>query len=73
MLTSTAIDTDTRKFASERRRVKRLDERHADTTCFACREKGHAARDCKKALEGAEGDASAKPRSNKLVVGICYR
>ncbi|THH31348.1 hypothetical protein EUX98_g2858 [Antrodiella citrinella] len=51
-------DADARKFASEQRRVKRLDMRHADTTCFACRETGHAARDCPKAM---------------VIVGICYR
>ncbi|KAH8107790.1 hypothetical protein BXZ70DRAFT_12210 [Cristinia sonorae] len=69
-------DAEARKFASERRREKRKDQRHADTTCFACREKGHAAKDCPKSPpsgEDAEGSGSAKRKQNKTVVGICYR
>ncbi|TEB37207.1 hypothetical protein FA13DRAFT_1726299 [Coprinellus micaceus] len=52
----------------EIRRLKRISEKDADTTCFACREKGHAARDCPKASEIAgpeNGPAS--------MTGICYR
>ncbi|KAJ7282944.1 hypothetical protein C8J57DRAFT_1433313 [Mycena rebaudengoi] len=45
---------------SEQRRLKRIEERNAATTCFSCREKGHAARDC-------PSQANSKP------VGICYR
>ncbi|KAI0771851.1 hypothetical protein BD413DRAFT_546569 [Trametes elegans] len=65
-----------RKQASEQRRVKRIQDRNTDTTCFACREKGHTARDCKKslaadALEGEKGKAGA--RSGRDAVGICYR
>ncbi|KAL0579378.1 hypothetical protein V5O48_002654 [Marasmius crinis-equi] len=48
---------------SESRRVKRIAARNADTTCFACREKGHAARDCPK---------EARDKGKKSV-GICYR
>jgi len=69
-------DADARKFASERRRVKRQDDRWADTTCFACRGTGHAAKDCRNAptsnLEIEQGDA-AKPRASRTMVGICYR
>ncbi|KAH7888922.1 hypothetical protein F5I97DRAFT_1803135 [Phlebopus sp. FC_14] len=58
---------------TEQRRLKRTADRQANTTCFACREKGHAARDCPKATEGKEdGDASSKKNTNK-VVGMCYR
>ncbi|TRM70296.1 hypothetical protein BD626DRAFT_563952 [Schizophyllum amplum] len=49
---------------SEQRRLQRISERDADTTCFACREKGHAARFCPK-TKGQGG--------NKTAVGICYR
>ncbi|EGO00486.1 hypothetical protein SERLA73DRAFT_136388 [Serpula lacrymans var. lacrymans S7.3] len=49
---------------SESRRQKRISERQADTICFACRKKGHAARDCPTATEG---------RKNNKIVGICYR
>ncbi|KAJ7774904.1 hypothetical protein B0H16DRAFT_1880092 [Mycena metata] len=45
---------------SEARRLKRVEERNAGTTCFACRLTGHSARDC----PSAEG---------KKTVGICYR
>ncbi|KAI4522436.1 hypothetical protein K525DRAFT_283762 [Schizophyllum commune Loenen D] len=45
---------------SEQRRLARIAERNADTTCFACREKGHSAKFCSKA-------------GNKPAVGICYR
>lgn len=62
--------------ASEKRRLKRIQIRQSDTICFACREKGHAAKDCPKtapvrnrladsdgALEeddGAEGRSGSK-------------
>lgn len=55
-----------RKAASESRRVKRINHRHAETTCLACREKGHKAADCPN-NRGANGN-KAKP-----AVGICYR
>ncbi|KAH9830713.1 uncharacterized protein C8Q71DRAFT_784166 [Rhodofomes roseus] len=72
-------DAQARKEASERRRPKRKDPRTSDTVCFACREMGHAARECTKALEAPEGsgDASAGTGARKSVgksaVGICYR
>ncbi|KAH8828346.1 hypothetical protein DL96DRAFT_1709622 [Flagelloscypha sp. PMI_526] len=42
---------------SERRRLKRIADKRADLTCFACREQGHTAKDCRS-------------QSN---IGICYR
>ncbi|KAI0637792.1 hypothetical protein C8Q77DRAFT_1087895 [Trametes polyzona] len=65
-----------RKQASEQRRIKRIQDRNADTTCFACREKGHTARDCTKSIatDALEGEKSkAGPRSGREAVGICYR
>ncbi|KAJ3564130.1 hypothetical protein NP233_g8493 [Leucocoprinus birnbaumii] len=56
-----------RLVSSEMRRQKRINERNADTTCFACREKGHAAKDCPN-VEG--GNDKGK---GKNIVGICYR
>ncbi|KAJ6625841.1 hypothetical protein B0H10DRAFT_1718859, partial [Mycena sp. CBHHK59/15] len=52
---------------SELRRQKRIEERNATTTCFACREKGHAARDCPSSQPDGAGGKS------KSAVGICYR
>lgn len=40
---------------SESRRVKRIGEKHATTTCFACRSIGHAARDCPNVLLATAG------------------
>ncbi|KLO11729.1 hypothetical protein SCHPADRAFT_830574, partial [Schizopora paradoxa] len=68
--------------ASEQRRLQRIGERQANTTCFACREKGHAAKDCPTAkelikgyddaaLEGEEGQHQKK--SAVPLTGICYR
>lgn len=54
--------------SSESRRQRRIAEKNSDTTCFACREKGHAARDCPKS-QNAEGNNSKL----KSTVGICYR
>ncbi|KAJ6547627.1 hypothetical protein B0H19DRAFT_1033564 [Mycena capillaripes] len=48
----------------EARRLKRIEERDAATTCFACRLKGHSARDC---------PSSQSDGRSKSVVGICYR
>ncbi|KAI6040211.1 hypothetical protein EDC04DRAFT_1523080 [Pisolithus marmoratus] len=53
---------------SELRRLKRITMRQENTTCFVCREKGHAAKDCTKTA----GDARAGEGS-KNVVGLCYR
>ncbi|KAK0210763.1 hypothetical protein DFS33DRAFT_1378745 [Desarmillaria ectypa] len=57
-----------RAAASELRRQRRIAERDALTTCFACRERGHAARNCPKTkMQDANG------KTGKNVVGICYR
>jgi zinc finger CCHC domain-containing protein 9 len=55
--------------ATEARRLKRIKQKNSDTVCFACREKGHAAKDCpitKKSESQGEGGA-------QNIVGICYR
>ena len=58
--TDTLIAIAEKAQRSEQRRLARIAERNADTTCFACREKGHSAKFCPKA-------------GNKPAVGICYR
>lgn len=52
---------------SEHRRLKRVAQRQENTICFICREKGHAAKDCTKAV------VDVQDKSGKKVVGICYR
>lgn len=49
--------------ATEARRLRRIEEKASATICFACRETGHAAKNCPKnsATNGEKG------------VGICYR
>ncbi|OCH88110.1 hypothetical protein OBBRIDRAFT_813825 [Obba rivulosa] len=70
---------DARKQASEQRRLKRKDERYANTICFACREYGHAAKDCTNAIATGENGAEdgqagvARPKAGRSAVGICYR
>ncbi|KAI9442259.1 hypothetical protein H4582DRAFT_1927424 [Lactarius indigo] len=59
-----------RAAASETRRLKRKVERCANTTCFACREVGHSARDC-PSIQPGTGDGTTKTTKN--LVGICYR
>ncbi|KAF8212169.1 hypothetical protein K438DRAFT_1708431 [Mycena galopus ATCC 62051] len=49
---------------SEARRLQRIAERNAATTCFACRLKGHSARDCPSSQSGGKSNSA---------VGICYR
>ncbi|KAH9002149.1 hypothetical protein EDB86DRAFT_369956 [Lactarius hatsudake] len=56
-----------KKTASETRRLKRKVERCANTTCFACREVGHSAKDCPSVLPGTGDGATKNP------IGICYR
>jgi zinc finger CCHC domain-containing protein 9 len=56
---------------SEARRRKRISEKLAETTCFACREKGHAAKDCPTAQKSTKDDDVDEKATN--VVGICYR
>jgi zinc finger CCHC domain-containing protein 9 len=57
---------------SELRRQKRISERQADTICFACRKKGHAAKDCPNSRldDSLEDEAGSKVVPG---VGICYR
>lgn len=53
------------------RRQKRIQGRLADTICFACRERGHAAKDCPSVkCQGMNGGAD---NQRKKLVGICYR
>ena len=63
---------DARKFASERRRLKRQRERSSNIICYACREPGHSAKFCPKAL-GADVECGDEKKLGKQVVGICYR
>ncbi|KAI0773951.1 hypothetical protein C8Q74DRAFT_1267537 [Fomes fomentarius] len=69
-------DANARKFASDQRRLKRIDDRHSNTICFACREKGHTARGCTNTLaaDTPEGDlGKVSTKSGRDAVGICYR
>ncbi|KIY53101.1 hypothetical protein FISHEDRAFT_6708, partial [Fistulina hepatica ATCC 64428] len=47
---------------SATKRLKRIKARDEGTTCFACREKGHAAKDCPNTQA-----------SEKAAIGVCYR
>lgn len=59
---------------SESRRQKRIAEKYADTTCFACREKGHTARDCPTIRNEAGGSGGGGGGvGRQRTVGICYR
>lgn len=52
---------------SEDRRQKRVNERQANTICFACRGKGHAAKDC------PDANLALDNAQEKAPMGICYR
>jgi len=54
-----------RKSSSEKRRRSRIQSKMSETTCFACREKGHTVRDCPKVGESGTTTAPAS--------GICFR
>ncbi|KXN81456.1 hypothetical protein AN958_04567, partial [Leucoagaricus sp. SymC.cos] len=54
------------------RRQKRIQERSVGTTCFACREKGHAAKDCPN-VKSNSGEEDAFQGKGRSLVGICYR
>ncbi|PPQ63729.1 hypothetical protein CVT24_004238 [Panaeolus cyanescens] len=56
--------------ASEARRLKRIKDKMSSTTCFACREKGHAAKDCPTTQKADEDELGHKVQKG---VGICYR
>ncbi|KAG6897786.1 hypothetical protein C0992_011200 [Termitomyces sp. T32_za158] len=53
--------------ASEWRRIKRINEKLEKTICYACRQKGHAAKDCPSTEKPTEEGQTAK------IVGVCYR
>lgn len=59
------------------RRERRANERASSTVCFACRAKGHSAKDCPQNLNAnasALGADSAKAgMRGKEAVGICFR
>src|SRR4051812_5271147 len=57
--------------ATEARRLKRIKEKLTDTTCFACREKGHAAKDCPTGVK--TGEDADEGGGQSTAVGICYR
>lgn len=59
--------------SSETRRLKRKAERRADTTCFACREVGHSARDCPSIQPDTDGTGGGGATDTKDLIGICYR
>lgn len=62
-----------RLLSSEARRQKRTQQRFADTTCFACREKGHAAQDCPNVKTASGVDGAEMESGGRGIVGICYR
>lgn len=61
-------DAADRAAASEKRRLKRIAERHANTVCFVCRQNGHAAVMCPNNTKNDSEDTGAGAQ-----VGICYR
>jgi len=58
--------------ASETRRLKRKAERCSNTTCFACREVGHSAKDCPSIQPDTNVTGDGAPKAKNLI-GICYR
>ncbi|KAF8527784.1 hypothetical protein JB92DRAFT_2865113 [Gautieria morchelliformis] len=64
----------TKAAASEHRRLKRIADRHASTTCLACRKKGHTVKDCTEGRTALDEDgAGAAGIHGRSIVGICYR
>jgi len=65
---------EARKAASEQRRLRRQNDRAADTTCYACRKTGHTAKNCPTAIASDMlEDAAGQKKLGKQAVGICYR
>ncbi|CED84937.1 E3 ubiquitin ligase interacting with arginine methyltransferase [Phaffia rhodozyma] len=64
---------DARRLASEKRRLDRIAEREANTTCFACRSQGHSAKDCPNNLDGAVEIDGIRTMVGRDTVNICYR
>ncbi|EIM83033.1 uncharacterized protein STEHIDRAFT_63740, partial [Stereum hirsutum FP-91666 SS1] len=58
---------------SEKRRLKRIAERHANTICFVCRENGHAAVMCPNKAKTDSEEAAVGAKKGQDIVGICYR
>ncbi|QRV94060.1 Zinc finger, CCHC-type [Ceratobasidium sp. AG-Ba] len=65
--TNRSKDEIDRKHSSEARRLRRIEQKQTDTICFACREKGHAAKACPKS---SVLDDDGLPRET---IGVCYR
>ena len=61
-----------RAAASDTRRLKRKAVRRANTTCFACREVGHSAKDCPSIQPDTNGIGEGAQKAKNLI-GICYR
>jgi hypothetical protein len=61
---------------TEDRRLGRIDNKNASTVCFACRQKGHAARECPNVLLAAQlpedqaGDQGAQGGKPKAKQGM---
>ncbi|KAG9316803.1 hypothetical protein JVU11DRAFT_2868 [Chiua virens] len=54
---------------TEQRRLKRIAGQRAETVCFACREMGHAAKDCPRTA----GESEKGKKNTNTTVGMCYR
>lgn len=67
------VEFDARRLASEKRRLDRISEREANTTCFACRSQGHSAKDCPNNLDGSIEIDGIKTMVGRDTVNICYR
>ncbi|KZT58856.1 hypothetical protein CALCODRAFT_494304 [Calocera cornea HHB12733] len=67
-------DAKARALASEQRRLARIADRQSDTVCFACRQTGHAIRDCPNASSTASGGETTRPGKVALKgETLCYR
>jgi zinc finger CCHC domain-containing protein 9 len=68
-----SADASARALASEKRRLDRIAEREAATTCFACRGQGHSAKECPNQLDGAVEVDGVRTMQGRDAVNICYR